>query len=217
MEKLFALQDRLSRVEEKFKVYMKSDEVKEKGRRSRSKKVATKLSYQMRSMKDLEERLRASSGRQASNAAPLTPQEKQTMDRLMLSNGLESEKRGGHQAQHSSLPAKSKGMPKPSQPSSRGWSDYDYSQRTDLDLPTTFNAHAFFGKRIFAKEGDSDDSVRDRARMERLRQEMDRFQANLWSGESHLTDLEAHASRARQLIIETSQGSNLNHTSAFVA
>ena len=74
------------------------------------------------------------------------------------------------------------------------------------DYPPNFNAHEFFGKRIFAV----DSQCENKDRLERLGSEMKKFQGELLNGESDLDDL---ALRARQLINFFSQNS---FTSTFV-
>ena len=197
MEKLQILQDRLSRIEEKYKTYVESDKLNEGGRRSRSEAVANKLSHQLQSVRSLESKLKASSAtyahlNQASDQY-FSSHERQTMDKLLSSSLLEQE-----------LKRKQKLPSKPRY--NMHYQAYRKQMDNAYDYPPNFNAHEFFGKRIFAV----DSQCENKDRLERLGAEMKKFQGELLNGESDLDDL---ALRARQLINFSSQNS---FTSTFV-
>ena len=60
----------------------------------------------------------------------------------------------------------------------------------------------FVGKKVLE---DSACSV-ERNRLDRLRSEMEKFKDKMSDGEAQLTELEAHALRARQIIAEAQRG-----------
>ena len=86
MEKLAALEDRLGRVETKYRVYMQSGQVRNA---ARTKAVAARLSHQTRSIRALEERLRTKTKER--RAPTLSPPEREILHKFASSSELEEE------------------------------------------------------------------------------------------------------------------------------
>ena len=161
----------------------------------------------MKTVRKLEDKLQAKHARHAPlnsktylSEVDLRVVEKQTMEKLLNCKQLEQEIK------------LSKAKPyKGKKPSWRSHSSAaDVSRYTSY--PANFDAHAFFGKRIFAASETND--FENGERLQKLRAEMTKFQGDLWNGESNLDELEAHALRAREIMRRNSFQNS--HHSAFV-
>ena len=178
MEKLTALQDRLGKVEDKYRSYVESDAANVGShRRRRTDAIATRIAGQRETVKEIECKLRrraevAAETERGGGREQLSPEQKEVMSALTSSGGLEQEVRR----------------------SKKAWSgDYIGLER----LPA-----GFVGKKVLE---DSACSV-ERNRLDRLRSEMEKFKDKMSDGEAQLTELEAHALRARQIIAEAQRG-----------